>query len=315
MITDNPVEQSEKMNLQRFEFETVTINQFGEVTERKANTAVQFTDYLNDYMPLDMVQIPGGTFLMGSPAGLGFDDECPQHSVRITAFYAGKYPITQEQWAAIMDWIPPYRFQGMKRPVDRVSWEDAQAFCAQLSAKTGRRYRLLSEAEWEYACRARTNTPFYCGQTITTDLANYVGEHLYHSEPKGIYRHVTTDVGSFPSNGFGLYDMSGNVWEWCADAWHDNYEGAPMNGRAWESHTESRRVLRGGCWHDTPGLCRSASRLKHLASEGEDYFGFRVALTSLEQEFTGAHQDTQRHTKPKTPAQQIRRRLRTWFHR
>lgn len=313
MMTLNPVEPSDTMNLQRFDFETVMINQFGEVIERRVETAVQFTEYLNGRIPLDMVRIPSGTYLMGSPPGLGDDDECPQHSVRITPFYAGKFPVTQEQWAGIMDWIPPYRCQGAKRPVDRVSWEDAQTFCARLSARTGRPYRLLSEAEWEYACRARTNTPFYCGQTITTDLANYVGEHLYYSEPKGIYRHVTTDAGSFPPNGFGLYDMSGNVWEWCADVWHDNYEGAPVNGRAWESETEPRRVLRGGCWHDTPNLCRSASRLKHPANEGEDYFGFRIALTSLEQEFTNTPQDTQAHPLP--AFQQIKQHLRTWFRR
>jgi formylglycine-generating enzyme required for sulfatase activity len=115
-------------------------------------------------------------------------------------------------------------------------------------------------------------------RTITTDLANYVGEHIYRSEPSGVYRHVTTEVGSFPPNGFEPCDMHGNVWEWCADAWHDDYAGAPSDGSARQGGGVSQRILRGGCWHDPLDLCRSAARLKHVPDEGEDYFGFRVAL-------------------------------------
>jgi formylglycine-generating enzyme required for sulfatase activity len=139
-----------------------------------------------------------------------------------------------------------------------------------------------SEAEWEYACRARTTTPFYFGETITTDLANYVGEFVYRSEPKGIYRHETTEVGSFPPNAFGICDMHGNIWEWCEDTWHNNYLGAPADGKVWEIQAGLNRVLRGGCWHDPPDLCRSAVRLKHVLNEGEDFFGFRVALAKSE---------------------------------
>ncbi len=312
MMINSSANQADSIEFEEFAFEVVTINVFGEVTNRQTHTARQFMEELNGRIPLEMIAIPGGSFLMGSRAGIGFEDEYPQHSVRIPSFYAGKYPVTQEQWAAVMDRVPPYRCQGAKLPVDRVSWDEAQAFCQQLSEKTGRSYRLLSEAEWEYACRAGTTTPFYCGETITTDLANYVGEHLYHSEPKGIYRHVTTEVGSFPPNAFGLYDMSGNVWEWCADAWYDNYVGAPVDGRTWAGDAGSRRVLRGGCWHDTPGLCRSASRLKHVPHEGEDYFGFRVALTSLEQNFTGVAQHNHPHA---NQGRRIARRIQTWFRR
>lgn len=133
-------------------------------------------------------------------------------------------------------------------------------------------------------CRAETMTPFSCGESITTDLANYCGEHTYRSESKGVYRHGTTDVGSFPPNAFGLCDMHGNVWEWCADAWHDDYTGAPVNSQAWagarDAHSAAR-VLRGGCWHDPPDLSRSAARLKQDAREAEDFFGLRVALTTL----------------------------------
>jgi formylglycine-generating enzyme required for sulfatase activity len=267
---------------QEFAFEVLTVSVFGEIVDRQALTVKQFVESLDGSVSLEMVLIPGGTFLMGSRPGQGYDDECPQHEVQVPSFLMSKYPITQEQWAAVMSWAPPYRCQGEKRPVDRVSWEDATAFCVQLSARTGRAYRLPGEAEWEYACRAGTGTPFYCGETITTDLANYVGEHTYRSEPKGIYRHETTDVGSFSPNAFGLYDMHGNVWEWCADGWHDNYADAPVDGSVWQTKAGSAGVLRGGCWHDPPNLCRSAARLKYVANEGEDLFGFRVALTSLD---------------------------------
>jgi len=185
----------------------------------------------------------------------------------------------------VMGSLPPCRGQGASRPVDRVSWHDAMSFCKRLAALTGRSYRLPSEAEWEYACRAETITPFSCGETLTTDLANYCGEHTFRSEPKGVYRHGTTDVGSFPPNTYGLYDMHGNVWEWCADAWHDDYVAAPVNAGAWtgahDTHNPAR-VLRGGCWHDPPGLCRSAARLKQDAREAEDFFGLRVALPAPE---------------------------------
>ena len=266
---------------QGFDFEVVTVNGLGEIVQRQTHTARQFIENLDGGVSLAMVLIPGGTFLMGSRAGQGYDDERPQHSVVVPSFLMGKYPVTQAQWEAVMGWSPPYRCKGARRPVDRVSWEDARAFCARLSARTGRAYRLASEAEWEYACRAGTTTPFYFGETITTGLANYVGEHVYRSEPKGIYRHATTEVGSFPPNAFGLYDMHGNVWEWCAGAWRDDYAGGA--GRA-----GPERALRGGCWHDPPGLCRSAARLRHVPHEGEDFFGFRVALASLEQNSAGA---------------------------
>ena len=260
---------------QEFEFETVTVNQRGEIIERKTCRAQQFTQSLGNGPVLEMVIIPGGTFLMGSREGDGYDDERPQHHVRLASFFMSKYPVSQEQWQAVIKWSPPYRCKGLERPVDRVSWNGAWEFCERLSKKTGRVYRLPSEAEWEYACRAGATTPFYWGETITTDLANYVGEHTYRAEPKGVYRHETTEVGIFPPNAFGLYDMHGNVWEWCADAGHDNYIGAPTDGSAWE-HGGTWRVARGGGWHDPPGLCRSAARLKLDPAEGEDYVEFRV---------------------------------------
>ncbi|MCA9960253.1 MAG: formylglycine-generating enzyme family protein [Anaerolineales bacterium] len=266
---------------QAFVFEVVTVNNYGEIREQRQHTAQQFIEHLDDETSLEMVEIPRGTFLMGSRAGQGYDDERPQHSVRVPSFLMSKYPITQAQWQAIMKKPLPYRCKGARRPVDRVTWHHAITFCEQLSQKTGRTYRLPSEAEWEYACRAGSMTPFYFGETVTTDLVNYVGEHTYGLAPKGIYRHETTEVGSFPPNAFGLYDMHGNVWEWCADGWHDDYSGAPTNGRVWQGGNTEYRVLRGGCWHDTPELCRSATRLRHKMTEGEDFFGFRVALSQL----------------------------------
>ncbi|MFM6071877.1 MAG: formylglycine-generating enzyme family protein, partial [Dolichospermum sp.] len=169
----------------------------------------------------------------------------PQHEVTIKPFSMGKYPITQAQWQAVAA-LPqvnqelkpnPSRFKGAKRPVERVSWHDAVEFCARLSNHSQRPYRLPSEAEWEYACRAGTITPFHFGETITTELANYNGNNTYGDGPKGVYRGETTEVGSFKiANEFGLYDMHGNVWEWCQDDWHNNYEGAPTDGSAWISN-------------------------------------------------------------------------------
>jgi formylglycine-generating enzyme required for sulfatase activity len=201
----------------------------------------------------------------------------------------GKYPVTQAQWFAVAN-LPkiernlnpnPAYFKGLNRPVESVSWYDAVEFCRRLSQATGKDYRLPSEAEWEYACRAATMTPFYCGETITTDLANYDGNYTYGAGVKGEYRQTTTDVGSFPANPFGLYDMCGNVWEWCADAWHKNYDGAPTDGSAWlEGGDGSYSLLRGGSWCEFPLLCRSAFRLD-IRRDFYDYnFGFRVVCVS-----------------------------------
>jgi formylglycine-generating enzyme required for sulfatase activity len=171
----------------------------------------------------------------------------------------------------------PSSFKGNNRPVETVSWDDAVTFCQKLSQKTGNNYRLPSEAEWEYACRAGTKTPFYFGDNITTDLVNYDGNYPYKSAPKGKYRKQTTDVGNFPPNAFGLYDMHGNVWEWCEDDWHENYISAPTNGSAWNSRGGSNiKMLRGGSWSDYARLCRSALRRRYSLDGRGSYFGFRV---------------------------------------
>ncbi|MFM5947041.1 MAG: formylglycine-generating enzyme family protein, partial [Dolichospermum sp.] len=170
----------------------------------------------------------------------------------------------------------PSYFKGDNLPVESVSWNDAQEFCARLSRMASKTYRLPTEAEWEYACRGGTITPFYCGETISTDLANYNGNYTYGQGQKGQYQKKTTEVGIFPANPFGLYDMHGNVWEWCEDGWHENYINAPVDGTAWTSLSDNRKVLRGGSWNFYPGYCRSAFR-NYLAAGFVKYnLGFRV---------------------------------------
>ncbi|MFM6350118.1 MAG: formylglycine-generating enzyme family protein [Dolichospermum sp.] len=240
-------------------------------------------------LELETVLIPGGTFLMGSPEDEkeSRDRERPQHEVTVPSFSMGKYPVTQKQWRAVaalekvdIDLVSdPSYFKGDNRPVECVSWGHAQEFCARISQIENKTYRLPTEAQWEYACRAGTTTPFYCGKTITTDLANYDGNYPYGRGQKGQYREETTEVSSFLPNAFGLHDMHGNVWEWCQDDWHDNYEGAPIDGSAWISLT-NRKVLRGGSWNYYPVLCRSAYRLYSIANFGFSDFGFRVVRST-----------------------------------
>ena len=277
----------------RCEFvEVITVNAQGKGTNGRRWSAEFFKEDLGNGVILEMVKIAGGNFMMGSPTTESNrnDNESPQHQVDIAPFDMGKYPITQAQWKVVAA-LPkinidlnsdPSNFKGANRPVENVNWHEAQEFCQRLSQKTGKTYRLPSEAEWEYACRAVTTTPFLFGETITVDLANYDGNYTYAAAPKGIYRQQTTDVGSFPPNAFGLYDMHGNVWEWCADLWHDNYNNAPSDGSVWESGGNNDfRLIRGGSWGDYPWHCRSAFRNRIQSDSRNGNVGFRVvALTS-----------------------------------
>jgi len=279
-----------------FEFDVVKVDAQGVINNRYTKQAQFFAEDLGNGVTLEMVKIPSGTFLMGSPekeeGSIGY--ERPQHSVTVKSFFMGKYPVTQAQWQAVAA-LPPVStelepnssyFKGASRPVEQVSWFDAVEFCARLCQKTGRQYRLPSEAEWEYACRAGTTTPFHFGDTITTDLANYRGtdwdmyetngdidasdwdfydlfyKGSYGQGSLGIFRWETTPVGSFGvANDFGLYDMHGNVTEWCADCWRTNYRGAPKDGSAWKSDKyKDLQLLRGGSWIFNPEGCRSAWR-------------------------------------------------------
>ncbi|MEM7772337.1 MAG: formylglycine-generating enzyme family protein [Cyanobacteria bacterium P01_A01_bin.37] len=254
-----------------------------------------FRERLSDTVAIEMMQIPAGEFLMGSPEDelARSNSEGPQHLVQVPGFWMGKYPVTQSQWRIVAG-LPqqdqpldetPSHFKGDDHPVETVSWDDAVEFCKRLSTYTKRPYRLPSEAEWEYACRAGTTTPFHFGETITTDLANYRGTDdpdgkwsgSYGDVPKGDYRQETTPVGQFGvANAFGLCEMHGNVWEWCQDPWHDNYEGVPpTDGSAWiEGGNDNRRVLRGGSWYDSPRYCRSAFR----SFSNRDYRNFSIGF-------------------------------------
>jgi formylglycine-generating enzyme required for sulfatase activity len=252
---------------------------------RTPATAKYYKEPLNgigEALPLQMVLIPGGTFKMGSPEDEPDrrDNEGPLHEVNLSAFFMGRYPITQAHWRVVSA-MPqeaiklnpePSHFKGdnrPNRPVEQVSWYEAVEFCDRLAKFTGRPYRLPSEAEWEYACRARTQTPFYFGASISDELANYGGDETSAVDRFGI------------GNAFGLSDMHGNVWEWCQDHWHNNYKGAPDDGRAWLTEAESaKRVIRGGAWDYDPRICRSAYRDDFNPDYRFNYIGFRVVCSA-----------------------------------
>ncbi len=217
-------------------------------------------------MILEMIAIPGGSFLMGLN---NYNNAKPIHKVNIKPFYLGKYTITQEQYQAVMG-INPSHFKGAKHPVENVSCDDAVEFCKKLLQKTGKKYRLPSEAEWEWACRAGTQTK-YCFGDDKSRLEEYAW-YINNSTGK------THPVGQKKSNQFGLYDIHGNVWEWCSDRWHGNYQNAPTDGSSWDSGIDNNRVRRGGSWDSDAINCRSAFRGWVMAGHSNINFGFRVAL-------------------------------------
>jgi formylglycine-generating enzyme required for sulfatase activity len=258
------------------EFETPTLNERGEIIARTRHKAEEFTEDMGNGILLEMILVPSGIFKMGSLPHQGNPDEQPQHLVSIKSFLMGKFLTTQGQWKTVMGKLPPCRFKGDHLPVERVSWEDAQKFCQRLSKITARNYQLPSETQWEYACRAGTNTPFSFGETLTVNVANFNGEHTFQDEPRGFYFHATSEGGKFPPNAFGIHDMHGNLWEWCADNWLENYTSSPRDGDSYQDKNSKFRVARGGSWHEPPSLCRSAARLRVLQSEADEVMGFRV---------------------------------------
>lgn len=277
-------------NLPTFEFETIGVDRRGKENQRFSYRSPFFSEDLGNNVTLTMVAIEGDRFIMGAsnrePKSL--DRERPLHPVKVDNFFLGKYPITQAQWRIIAG-LPkiqrelppnPSYFKGDNRPVDCVSWWDAVEFCDRLSAYTGKAYRLPSEAEWEYACRGKTTTPFSFGATLTSELADYLSTYAYAAETGGNYRQGTTAVGSFMPNRFGIYDLHGNVAEWCADYWHETYRGAPGNSKAWvKGGNPQWRSLRGGSWMSDPAHCRSAHRSGYPADSLNRAIGFRVAMT------------------------------------
>jgi formylglycine-generating enzyme required for sulfatase activity len=223
------------------------------------------------------------------PAEIDDETERPGHAVTVRRFFMSRYEVTQAEWRAVAA-LPkverdlnrdPSEFKGDNLPVDNVSWEDATEFCARLSRAAGRTYRLPTEAEWEYACRAGSTGWFAFGPTITTDLVNYDGGTAFGEGPVGVARRKTLPVGGLGSaNAFGLSDMHGNVWEWCLDVWHPDYAGAPADGSAWTAGGDpSFRVIRGGSWITGPSDCRSARRVNNPPGNRNSDVGFRVVMS------------------------------------
>lgn len=297
----------------------ITVDTTGKETNRRT---VQVQYFPEDKIALpsgakaiEMALIPAGGFKMGMPPQerqIALDNALKYGASRETIekyldastptqnisfakdFYVSRYAVTQSQWFAVMgtDYDKDgfkerfskldNKFKGDNRPIVVVNWNDAKAYCAKLSEKTGRSYRLPTESEWEYSCRAKTTTPFYFGETITPDLVNYDGNYPYANVAKGTYRQVTTDVGSFPPNEWGLYDTHGNVYEWCEDVWHDNYNGIPQDGSAWLNGGEqAQRLLRGGSWINYAFYCRSAYRFRFSTANASYIIGFRVVASVL----------------------------------
>jgi len=262
----------------------------------------------------EMILIKGGTFTMGGLAEEtnSFHDERPRHEVTLTSFYLSKYEITQQEWKDVMG-ENPSNFTGNHLPVEKVNWYDALVFCNKLSVKNGlspaysilgstnpsdwgnipvypdinaawdaveivneaNGYRMPTEAQWEYACRAGTTTPFSTGENITTDQANYNGHYPYKGNPEGIFLETTVEVGSFKPNAWGLYDMHGNVWEWCWD-WHARYEEDAQNNPE-GAVIGAYRVARGGSWNNNARFLRSAARGSSAPAFRESIIGLRIA--------------------------------------
>lgn len=279
-------------SLKSFEFKTATVDYAANVTEQRGGQARYYSEDLGEGVSLDIVEVKGGTFLMGSPANeeSRSESEGPQHQVSVPSFFIGKSEVTQAQWRAVANSLPkvnrdlitnPSFFKGDDKPVEQVTWEDALEFCARLSAKTGRQYRLPTEAEWEYACRAGATTPFAFGENISTDIVNFNGEGPYRTAPKSLYRDQTTGAGSLgAANAFGLFDMHGNVFEWCSDVWHEDYAGAPSDGSSWNAEGDaSLRVLRGGSWYVQASFCRASRRYKIEPDTRDFNVGFRVVVS------------------------------------
>jgi formylglycine-generating enzyme required for sulfatase activity len=287
------------LQISTYQFDTIFIDMVGKSSRHGRCQSGHFTELLGGGIVLEMVLIPEGAGQIGSPLTEdGHADDEELHSVKLAEFFMGKYPITQAQWKAVtllpkisrsLNPEPSY-FQGLNRPVEQVSWYDAIEFCARLSQVTGRLYRLPTEAEWEYTCRARTSTPFHLGETLSTEWANYCGEDHYIKKRNGqgiwyrgsygngsigIDRKETTEVDHFQAaNAFGLYDMHGNIWEWCVHHSHEDRSDSQLNRQCLTE--EDQQPLRGGSWRSSPSACRSASRWQTSPGCCEPFIGFRI---------------------------------------
>ncbi len=305
--------------LSNFGFEVITSDDRGRIVGNRVETSRFFQTELSGGMSLDMVQVPGGGYMMGSlESDLAdvkknssramerdlsndiaeslirrYNWEAPKHMVKVPAFYMSKYEVTQAQWRAVAS-LPkvkidllsdPSSFKGSGLPVETITWEEAVEFCERLSIATGRQFRLPTEAEWEYACRAGTNTPFNFGDSIRSEWANFQGKFPFNNSPKGEFRETTVAVGTLGGpNAFGLYDMHGNVWEWCSDIWNESYEGAPTDGKSWDTgKIPYLRMIRGGAWDSLGGECRSNSRNRMTSTIRLNNIGLRIVADIPEQ--------------------------------
>jgi formylglycine-generating enzyme required for sulfatase activity len=300
---------------QPLEFEVVKLDDHGNIAldnnrslllEKKSGS--YFVERLQEGVPaLELVSIPGGSFVMGGseedPDSFRKQPalqrrnykqeqrEYPSHLVSIKPFHISRYPITQSQWNAVQKYPPidreitsyPSHFGGGNYPVDHVYWDDAQEFCKRLSARTGKYYSLPSEAQWEYACRAGSKTAFHYGNNTNLHLFNCRSGCSTINGKDCLLLGRTSEVGLFPANNFGLHDMHGNVWEWCEDDWHSNYDNAPKDGTAWiEEDRDDKRVIRGGCWDQEAERCRSTYRAYiDLFKPDRTYTGFRVCCNLI----------------------------------
>lgn len=293
-------------------FTTVTVDANGRITDRRPSQESRgYVEDLGNGVKLEMVEIPAGEFQMGEDAAgaADYEKECarywnkdscaswaktltPQRRVKLNGFLMGKYEVTQKQWVAVMGALPPNmpdlgsEFKGDDLPVVNVSWNEAQEFIKKLNEKlklSRSVYRLPSEAEWEYAARAGTRTPYAFGETISPDTANYDWNYPHRNTPKKDRLGHPVKVGSYPANAFGLFDLHGNVWEWCEDDWHDNYSNAPTDGRPWVDAPSrgSDRVNRGGGWNNNAVNCRSANRNRNSPGNRNDNLGFRLLSARL----------------------------------
>jgi formylglycine-generating enzyme required for sulfatase activity len=267
-----------------FHFTRIEVNKQGIVTKQETRSHQGWIQSLTSNIVLEMAAIPGGTFLMGAPesAEVGFYPNF-QHRATVAPFFISRYPITQAQWLAIATTAPIHRslalnpayFPGRDRPIERVSWYDAMEFCDRLSRQTGRAYRLPTETEWEYACRAGTYTPFHIGENLTPKWANYNGNYDYYSgsSAKGLFRQETTPVGSFDvANAYGLFDMHGNVWEWCDDR-HPSEATERFD-------LKYPQLLRGGSWATHPKDCHASARCSLMVAQATNDVGFRVCCSA-----------------------------------
>lgn len=269
--------------------ELITVSAEGKIVTRSSGRASYFVEEIGNGVNIEMIRIPGGQYQMGSSASESERTACegPLHRVNVASFLLGAFQVTQQQWRRVSEFRPveidldsePSTFKGGGLPVESISWHEAVEFCARLSRSTGRRYRLPSEAEWEYACRAGSTTPFHFGENILPGLANYDTMLPYKNAPSCLARNQTAPVHQLADpNELGVMGMHGNVWEWCADTWHENYVGAMTGGLAWRRKgDDGLLVVRGGSWFNPAWLCRSAYRYAFDGHTKRADVGFRLA--------------------------------------